>query len=206
LRSGFWFLIAYSVISVTLTYMPMTDPRAAKRAGRVGRGPWLMAYWLLTGTSLGILYLGLTETAVHMESVVRVVGQDFGTAQTRSVVTAIDELLRQGALEAAVLVFSVSVLIPLAKMLIMSSVVMRRSAAWSVWWLGILGKWSMAEAFGLLVLYALLDYQGSGLSSYLRTNLELQSGYFFFVAFCLLSIASLYLVRQCHFRQVCAIH
>jgi len=202
LRPGFWFLVAYSMISAALTYMPMTDPKAVKRVGKMGRGPWLMAYWLLTATSLGVLYLGLTETAVHLESVVRVVGQDFGSAQTRSVISAIDDLLRQGALEAAVLVFSVSVLIPLIKMLIMSTVVMLRGAGRIVWWLGILGKWSMAEAFGLLVLYALLDYQGSGLSGYLRTNLELQSGYFFFVSFCLLSIASLYLVRQCSFGRL----
>jgi hypothetical protein len=55
------------------------------------------------------------------------------------------------------------------------------------------------------VLYALLDYQGSGLSGYPRTNLELQSGYFFFTFCCLLSIAGFYLVRQSNVRQTCLI-
>ncbi|GAB6070905.1 paraquat-inducible protein A [Thiomicrorhabdus hydrogeniphila] len=56
---------------------------------------------------------------------------------------------------------------------------------------GFLSKWSMADVFVMALIIAFLAIKASsGNSALLQTNIELETGFYYFLGYCLLSIAS----------------
>lgn len=60
-----------------------------------------------------------------------------------------------------------------------------------------LAKWSMADVFVVALIITFLAGNASGgMGEMLKTKAQFESGFYFFTAYCILSIASGYLVRR----------
>lgn len=112
---------------------------------------------------------------------------------TQSIAGFAGELARQGHLFVAVLIVVFSMVVPLLKMLIVAAAVLasghvselllRINAA--------LSKWSMADVFVIALLIAFMAGSSSGhAGEFLRMHAALGAGFYYFLAYCLFSIAA----------------
>ena len=113
--------------------------------------------------------------------------------QTRSIVGFADGLAQQGNRLVALLIVVFSILVPVAKMLIIagamlapreiSGPLLRLNAA--------LSKWSMADVFVIALLVAFMAGRASGhAGELLRMQADLGPGFYYFLAYCVFSIAA----------------
>lgn len=113
--------------------------------------------------------------------------------QTRSIAGFAGELARQGNGLVAVLIVVFSMVVPVSKMLILagamlspravSEPLLRVNAA--------LSKWSMADVFVIALLVAFMAGRASGhAGELLQMHAELGPGFYYFLAYCLFSIAA----------------
>lgn len=113
--------------------------------------------------------------------------------QTRSIAGFAGELARQGNVLVATLIVVFSVIVPVTKMLILagatlsppavSGPLLRMNAA--------LSKWSMADVFVIALLVAFMAGRASGhAGELLQMHAELGPGFYYFLAYCLFSIAA----------------
>ncbi len=113
--------------------------------------------------------------------------------QTQSIAGFAGELARQGNLLVAILIVTFSMVVPVLKMLILAAAIAAPPAA-SELLLRInaaLSKWSMADVFVIAVLVTFMAGRASGhAGELLRMHAELGSGFYYFLAYCLFSIAA----------------
>lgn len=113
--------------------------------------------------------------------------------QTRSISGFAGELARQGNLLVAALIVVFSMIVPVGKMFILAGAMfsppilaeplLRINAA--------LSKWSMADVFVIALLVAFMAGRASGhAGELLRMHAELGPGFYYFLAYCLFSIAA----------------
>lgn len=113
--------------------------------------------------------------------------------QTRSIAGFADDLARQGNRLVAMLIVVFSILVPVGKMFIIAGAMlappgisrplMRLNAA--------LSKWSMADVFVIALLVAFMAGRASGhAGELLRMHAELGPGFYYFLAYCVFSIAA----------------
>ncbi|MFN2328005.1 MAG: paraquat-inducible protein A [Chromatocurvus sp.] len=113
--------------------------------------------------------------------------------QTQSIAGFAGELASQGNMLVAMLIVIFSMVVPLLKMLILaiaiavpataSEPLLRINAA--------LSKWSMADVFVIALLVAFMAGRASGhAGELLRMHAELGPGFYYFLAYCLFSIAA----------------
>jgi hypothetical protein len=120
--------------------------------------------------------------------------------KTRSIVGAVEELARTGNPLVAVLIATFSLVIPLFKLALQLVTLAARSdpvrhslgrvtAA--------VGKWSMADVFVIALIVAYLAGSASGqMGDLLTMDARLEEGFWFFLAYCLFSVASTGLTRS----------
>ena len=124
----------------------------------------------------------------------QVEGQLQAYSSTRSILGTVDELARTGNLLVAFLVVFFSLVIPLFKLLLLFVAVFlppARAQALLLQINALLSKWSMADVFvmGLLVAYMAGSASGQ-VGDLLIMDAQLESGFYYFLAYCLFSIAA----------------
>ena len=113
---------------------------------------------------------------------------------TRSIWGTVDELARTGNLPVALLIVFFSLVIPVFKLLLqaVALVVPQGEAQRPLLWLNAaLSKWSMADVFvmGLLVAYMAGSASGQ-MGDMLTMDAALEPGFYYFLAYCLFSVAA----------------
>ncbi|HEY5790020.1 MAG TPA: paraquat-inducible protein A, partial [Gammaproteobacteria bacterium] len=118
--------------------------------------------------------------------------------ETRSILGTVQELARTGNPLVAVLIALFSVVIPLAKLgLQLLTLLLRAPAAQATLdrVIRAIGKWSMADVFVMALIVTYLAGSASGhLGELMRLDARLEPGFWFFLGYCLFSIASSLLV------------
>jgi paraquat-inducible protein A len=113
--------------------------------------------------------------------------------ETRSILGTIGNLNENGNGLVAFLILLFSVLVPFAKALLMSFVALSNSRAGSQRihaFVGLISKWSMADVFVVGVFVAFLSINTNE-----NIESELHSGFYFFLAYCVVSILAVQLIR-----------
>ncbi|QYJ78758.1 paraquat-inducible protein A [Shewanella acanthi] len=120
--------------------------------------------------------------------------------ETRSIWSTVTELYQSGNAFVAGLVMLFSVIVPAVKLTLMLIQQLISSVAWQLRIhrvVNALAKWSMADVFVVALIITFLAGNASGgMGEMLRTEAQFEIGFYFFTAYCILSIASGYLVRR----------
>jgi hypothetical protein len=130
----------------------------------------------------------------------RIEGQLVAYNNTRSVWGTVDELSRTGNLPVAFLIVFFSLVIPVFKLLLQTSslFIARADLRGSLLRLNAaLSKWSMSDVFVMGVLVAYMAGSASGqIGDMLTMYASLEPGFYYFLAYCLFSIAASSLMRE----------
>lgn len=113
--------------------------------------------------------------------------------QTRSIIGTVHNLYATGNLLVAGLILLFSVVVPFSKGLILLYVMALPKAPWRgplFRFVSAIGKWSMADVF---VMGVFLAFLATGAAEGVTAKLE--NGFWFFLGYCLLSVASAQLMR-----------
>lgn len=120
--------------------------------------------------------------------------------KTRSIWGTVTELYTTGNRLVAALVMLFSVVIPALKLSLMlaqqcvSSIGLKLRVNALV---NALAKWSMADVFVVALIITFMAGNASGgMGEMLKTQAQFENGFYFFTAYCILSILSSYLVRR----------
>ena len=121
-------------------------------------------------------------------------------SSTRSIWGTVEELARTGNLPVAFLIVFFSLVIPAFKLLLQAVAIFLPQASLRrplLWMNATLSKWSMADVFvmGLLVAYMAGKATGKA-GELLVMSAQLEPGFYFFLAYCLFSIAATTLLRE----------
>jgi hypothetical protein len=121
-------------------------------------------------------------------------GQMLAYQSTRSIWSTATELADTGNRLVAVLIILFSVVIPTLKLglqlvaVLLSSTDIHRQLLWVN---GVLSKWSMTDVFVMALLVAYMAGSASGkMGDMLTMNARLENGFYYFLAYCLFSIAA----------------
>ncbi|WP_205743086.1 paraquat-inducible protein A [Halioglobus maricola] len=130
----------------------------------------------------------------------KIEGQIEAYATTRSIWGTVEELASTGNLPVALLIVFFSVVIPVFKLSLQALALCLPRADWRaplLWLNAALSKWSMADVFvmGLLVAYMAGSASGE-MGELLTMHARLESGFWYFLAYCLFSIFAGALVRE----------
>ena len=135
--------------------------------------------------------LGIISSMLGLD---QIEGQLEAYRSTRSIWGTVEELARTGNLAVAFLIVFFSLIIPVFKLLLQLASLVIPIAQWreSLLWLNaILSKWSMADVFVMALLVAFMAGNASGQAGdLLLMTAQLEVGFFYFLAYCLFSIAT----------------
>jgi hypothetical protein len=130
----------------------------------------------------------------------RVQGQVQAYSITRSIWGTVVELANGGNLLVAFLVMLFSIVIPVLKLLMQLSYLVINYAPLKnglLMVINAISKWSMADVFVMALIVAYLAGRASGqMGDLLTMHSELEVGFYYFLAYCLFSIASTLLFRE----------
>lgn len=130
----------------------------------------------------------------------RVEGQLQVYDSTRSIWGTVTELAETGNLAVALLIVFFSVVIPVFKLCLQAVALVLTRAEWRGLLLKVnaaLSKWSMADVFVMALLVAFMAGSASGqMGDLLLTDARLESGFWYFLAYCLFSIVAGSLTRE----------
>ena len=119
--------------------------------------------------------------------------------KTRSILGTVKELYETGNPFVAFLVVLFSVIIPVTKilLLLLAAFALKPAAGSTTLKVtGIMSKWSMADVFVVAILVAFLASNAKNdLEDLVILRATLHSGFYFFLAYCIFSIASTYLLK-----------
>lgn len=118
---------------------------------------------------------------------------------TRSIWGTVEELARTGNLAVAFLIVFFSLIIPVFKLLLQLASLVIPIAQWRdglLWLNAVLSKWSMADVFVMALLVAFMAGNASGQAGdLLIMTAQLEVGFYYFLAYCLFSIATSSVLR-----------
>ena len=121
-------------------------------------------------------------------------GQITAYNTTRSIWGTVEELTATGNVPVALLIVFFSVVIPVFKLCLQATALALPEARWRapLWWLNAsLSKWSMADVYVMGMLVAYMAGSASGqMGDMLTMGAQLESGFYYFLAYCLFSIAA----------------
>ena len=170
---------------------------------------------VLTAIVLFIPGITMTMFTLSMEMTVNVSGNEFSPQlidQQLSILSTVEELWQQNRFLVSALIFGFSVLIPILKTLLVSLVYLVKDSTWQYRlssFVSMIGKWSMADVFVVAVFLAVLSTNHAesteqqqvvifgfnipfGISSETLSNIG--PGFYYFTAYCLISILGSQLV------------
>ncbi len=127
-------------------------------------------------------------------------GQVEAYRNTRSIWGTVQELARTGNLAVALLIVLFSLVIPVFKLTLQVASLFIRPPEWRrpvLWLNAALSKWSMADVFVMGLLVAYMAGRASGqMGDLLIMNAALEPGFYYFLAYCLFSVAATTLLRE----------
>ena len=116
------------------------------------------------------------------------------------VLDTVEELAHTGNLPVAFLIVFFSLVVPVFKLVLQASSLLLPSANMRrpVLWLNArLSKWSMADVFVMALLVAYMAGQAAGeADELLIMGAQLEQGFYFFLAYCLFSVAATALLQE----------
>ena len=138
--------------------------------------------------SLVCLYPGLTMDmfTIYVGTTLPLLGEISLYEETQSILQTIQSLFSHNNYFVALLILLFSVVIPLMKALLLILVLLFQQWQWrsAVYrFVALIGKWSMADVFVVAVLMALLATNSND-----SIDAILHQGFYFFTAYCLISI------------------
>lgn len=158
---------------------------------RLALASWQQASWLprlgllLTFVSFFFLYPGVTEPIMTIKATVNMFGfKSTIFEETRSIWQTVISLKEAGYAEVGFMVVTFSIIIPLTKgVLIIWAWLSPKRWRWQL--IAIMSKWSMADVFVVAILVAFFTAKATA-----ELQSDLHSGFYWFLAYCLLSIIS----------------
>lgn len=149
-----------------------------------------LSFWQYLGIAITflafiVLYPGITKPLMTISADVNIMGFQANLfEETRSILETVDELKKIGYPVIAFLILTFSVIIPVFKaLLILANVFFRKSWLWI--FIAVLSKWSMADVFVVASIIAYFTAQST-----VELQAQLHEGFYWFLAYCLLSIVS----------------
>ncbi len=134
------------------------------------------------------MHPALLSMANQFLSNLKVEGQSRVYDKTRSILGTASDLWNFGYPLVAILILTFSVLIPAIKSLLLLASCHPSSRTIALKVNAVLGKWSMADVFAMGVLIAMLAADAAASeNALLNFQAELHSGFYWFVAYCLVS-------------------
>ncbi len=134
---------------------------------------------------------------------IKVKGRSTLYDRSRSISGTAQDLWTSGYLLVAVLIVLFSIVIPVFKASLLLIAAITNNNGYLLWLNGLLSKWSMADVFAIGVTIACLAANGSSRgssppsSALLYFHAELNEGFYWFLAYCLVSIATGQLMEKC---------
>ena len=121
-------------------------------------------------------------------------GQLEAYRSTRSMWGTVEELARTGNVAVAILIVFFSLVIPVFKLILQALSLLVSSASLRgqlLWINGSLSKWSMSDVFVMALLIAFMAGRASEqVGDLLTMDAQLEPGFYYFLAYCLFSIAA----------------
>lgn len=150
---------------------------------------------ILTFTSMLILYPGLTNPILQITIAadLPILGRTTFYEQTQSILETVDTLYNTNNKLVAALILLFSVVVPFTKgVIILCTVLIKKIPFRSQLhqFVNTIGKWSMADVFVVGVFIAYLSTQSNS-----AINAELLDGFYYFTAYCILSLLGIQLTR-----------
>ncbi|MBE0482354.1 MAG: paraquat-inducible protein A [Bacterioplanes sp.] len=152
---------------------------------------WQAASWpqrvglLLSLVSYGLLYPGVTEPIMTVNANLSVLGMKIQLLnETRSIWQTVLFLQEQGYRWIGWMILTFSVIFPAIKAVMIVWLWLSPSAFRSTLTM-VLSKWSMADVFVVALLIAFFSAQATN-----NVTAQLEDGFYWFTAFCVLSIAA----------------
>lgn len=144
--------------------------------------------------SLVCLYPGLTMSmfTIYVGATLPLLGEIALYEETQSIIQTIRSLFAHQNYFVAILILLFSVLIPFIKALLLLTVLLFRRWVWRsrvYRFVALIGKWSMADVFVVAVLMALLATNSND-----NIDAVLHHGFYYFTAYCLISILGIQLL------------
>jgi uncharacterized paraquat-inducible protein A len=161
------------------------------RPWQLAASTWKQAEWLprlglmLTAISFFFLYPGVTEPIMTIKASISMFGlKSTIFEETRSIWQTVISLQEAGYASVGFMVVTFSVIIPITKgLLIIWTWISPARWRWQL--ISLVSKWSMADVFVVAILVAFFTAKAT---AELQSNLH--DGFYWFTAYCLLSIAS----------------
>lgn len=161
------------------------------RPWQLAASTWKQADWLprlglmLTAISFFFLYPGVTEPIMTIKASISMFGlKSTIFEETRSIWQTVISLQEAGYASVGFMVVTFSVIIPITKgLLIIWTWISPARWRWQL--ISLVSKWSMADVFVVAILVAFFTAKAT---AELQSNLH--DGFYWFTAYCLLSIAS----------------
>ncbi len=152
---------------------------------------WRQADWLprlglmLTALSFFFLYPGITEPIMSIKASISMFGlKSTIFEETRSIWQTVLSLKQAGYAEVGFMVVTFSIIIPVTKGLLIIWAWLS-PARWRWQLISVISKWSMADVFVVAILIAFFTAKATA-----ELQSSLHDGFYWFTAYCLLSIAS----------------
>lgn len=148
---------------------------------------------LLLVISIALLIPGLTFDLLTLDISINALISITVYDETRSIMGTISDLFNNGNALVGLLILLFSVAVPVLKGVLMAAVILfknlpQRDRIAKI--VSAISKWSMADVFVVGVFIAFLS-----LESVKNVNAELHSGFWFFLCYCIVSIAAAQLIR-----------
>ena len=144
---------------------------------------------LLIIISFTLLIPGLFKPLITISAFFEVLGNRAELfSQTRSIVQTVKSLHESGDNFVAGLILLFSVIVPVGKGILLITVMLLKNATAKLRifkFVGAISKWSMADVFVVGVFVAFLAAKANS-----NLDAKLETGFYYFAAYCLLSIAS----------------
>ncbi|RLA38244.1 MAG: paraquat-inducible protein A [Gammaproteobacteria bacterium] len=192
-------LVTVIIIAMALLYPGLTRP-VLTLTGTIDKADMVeIGIDLLAGEEEGTRKRQLVTGLSGLFGFDRVEGEMVVYQKTRSILGTVQELARTGNSGVAFLIVLFSVVIPLSKLLLQfTTLLLRNSTArrWLEQVIAAVSKWSMADVFVMALIVAYLAGSASEQMGDLMTmDAHLGQGFYWFLGYCLFSIASTVLVN-----------
>ncbi len=186
--------LALMAIAIALLYPGVTQP-VLTLSGTIEKSDIsALSIDLLVGDSGDSQARQMLTSLSTMMGLDRVEGQLEAYRSTRSIWDTARQLAETGNLLVAILIVLFSVVIPVFKLLLQAISLLPPAQAFSrhlLWLNARLSKWSMADVFVMALLVAYMAGSAAGKTGDLLTmNAQLEAGFYYFLAYCVFSIAS----------------
>jgi hypothetical protein len=141
---------------------------------------------------------GMINSVAAMMGMNEVSGEIEAYQKTRSIIGTVTDLYKSGDILVALLVMLFSIVIPTLKILMSLTAQLLRSGALRNNLMtinGLLSKWSMADVFVVALIVTFMAANASGAGGLLTFHSQFESGFYFFLGYCVFSITAAQLIE-----------